>query len=71
VVTAEEHQKAGGLGDAVAGVLARNHPSPQEYVGVRNTFGESGTPKALLEKYGLTSTAIVEAAKKAMARAGK
>lgn len=68
VVTAEEHQKNGGLGDSVAHVAAVNCPVPQEYVAVEDTFGESGKPAQLLEKYGLTKEHILSAAKKAMAR---
>lgn len=67
-VTAEEHQIHGGLGDSVAAVLSRKMPAPQEYVAVQDSFGESGTPKQLLDKYGLTSANIVAAAKRAMAR---
>lgn len=59
VVTAEEHSIIGGLGSAVAEVLAENHPVPMVRVGVRDTFGESGTPAALVEKYGLTAQEIV------------
>lgn len=66
IVTAEEHQINGGLGDSVAGVAARHYPVPQEYVAVKDTFGESGTPNQLLEKYGLTADNIVNAAKKAI-----
>lgn len=68
VVTAEEHQYNGGLGESVARVLALNAPAPQEFVAVQDTFGESGTPDQLLEKYGLSPKDIVAAAKKAMAR---
>lgn len=68
VVTAEEHMLNGGLGDAVAQVLARHLPSPQEYVGVNDTFGESGTPDELMVKYGLDTPNIVEAAKKVIKR---
>lgn len=68
VVTAEEHQANGGLGDSVAGVLARHIPAPQEYVAVQDTFGESGTPKQLLQKYGLTKENIVAAAEKVRTR---
>nr|WP_294858450.1 transketolase family protein [uncultured Fluviicola sp.] len=68
VVTAEEHMLNGGLGDAVAQVLARYLPSPQEYVGVNDTFGESGTPDELMVKYGLDTPNIVEAAKKVLKR---
>src|SRR5690606_34589623 len=62
VVTAEEHNRFGGLGDAVAQVLISNTPVPQEYVAVNDTFGESGTPDQLMEKYGLTENDIVAAA---------
>lgn len=67
-VSAEEHMLNGGLGDSVAQVLARNLPSPLEMIGVHDTFGESGTPDQLMQKYGLTAEKIVEAAKKAIAR---
>jgi len=67
-VTAEEHNILGGMGDAVAQVAARNCPTPIEYVGTNDTFGESGTPAQLLKKYGLDVPDIVAAAKKAMAR---
>jgi transketolase len=67
-VTAEEHQLNGGLGSAIAEVLALHRPTPVEMVGVDNTYGESGTPDELLEKYGLTIDAIVEAARKAVTR---
>jgi len=68
VVTAEEHQINGGLGDSIANVAARNCPVPQEYVAVMDTFGESGTPMQLLTKYGLTKENIAIAAEKAIAR---
>jgi transketolase len=68
VVTAEEHQIYGGLGDAVASLLARNLPLPVEMVGVRDRFGESGTPEALMVKYGLKAQNVVEAAKSAIRR---
>jgi transketolase len=64
VVTAEEHQLNGGLGDAVCQVLSRHLPTPVEMIGVNNSFGESGTPAQLMKKYGLDSTNIVEAVKK-------
>ncbi|MFD2201409.1 transketolase family protein [Shivajiella indica] len=67
-VSAEEHQINGGLGDSIAQVLARNLPSPLEYIGVNDSFGESGTPTQLLEKYGLNAENIVKAAKKAISR---
>lgn len=68
VVTAEEHQVFGGLGESVASLLAQNLPRPIEMVGVQDTFGESGTPDELMAKYGLKSKNIVEAVKKVMAR---
>jgi len=68
VVTAEEHNIIGGLGDAVAQVAAKHFPIPVEYVGTQDTFGESGTPTQLLEKYGLTAEHIVAAAEKVIAR---
>ena len=71
VVTAEEHQINGGLGDSIAGVAGRHFPVPHEYVAVMDTFGESGTPKQLLEKYGLTTANIIAAAERALDRKGK
>lgn len=68
VVTAEEHQSAGGMGSAMAEVLARNHPVPMEFVGMQDQFGESGTAQELLEKFGLTAAGIATAVKKAIAR---
>ena len=68
VVTAEEHMMNGGLGDSVAQVLARNLPSPQEFVAVNDSFGESGTPMELMTKYGIDSQNVVDAALKVMAR---
>ena len=68
VVTVEEHQIDGGLGSAVAEVITRNWPVPIEFVGMPNTFGESGEPEELLEKYGMTSRHIVEAVKRVIAR---
>lgn len=68
VVTAEEHNYIGGLGESIAGVLARNCPTPMESVATQDTFGESGTPDQLMKKYGLTSENIIEAAKKALSR---
>ena len=59
VVTAEEHQRNGGLGDSVAQLLARKLPTPMEYVAVNDSFGESGVPEALLAKYGLSPDHIV------------
>lgn len=68
VVTAEEHNYLGGLGESVARVLAQNHPTPQEFVATQDTFGESGTPDQLMEKYGLNSKAIVNSALKVLER---
>jgi transketolase len=68
VVTAEEHNKFGGLGDSISHILVQNHPAPQEYVAVNDTFGESGTPEQLLKKYGLTSDDIYNAAIKSLSR---
>ena len=68
VVSAEEHQMNGGLGDSIAQLLGRELPMPMEYVAVNDSFGESGTPDQLLEKYGLTTAAIVAAAERAIAR---
>jgi len=68
VVTAEEHNIIGGLGESVARVLATHHPVPQEFVGTNDTFGESGTPAQLMEKYGLNAEAIVQASEKVLAR---
>ena len=69
-VTAEEHSIYGGLGDSIAQVAAKNCPVPIEYVGTRDTFGESGTPAQLLKKYGLDVPDIVAAAERALARKG-
>ncbi|MEZ4986792.1 MAG: transketolase C-terminal domain-containing protein [Saprospiraceae bacterium] len=70
LVSCEEHNRYGGLGDAIAQVVVNNHPAPQEYVAVNDTFGESGEPEQLLEKYGLSTENIIAAAKKAIARKG-
>jgi transketolase len=67
-VSAEEHQIAGGLGESIASVLSRNAPSPLEMVGVHDSFGESGTPAQLMDKYGLNAQSIVNAALKAISR---
>ena len=68
IVTAEEHNFLGGLGESVARVLALNHPTPQEFVATQDTFGESGTPAQLMEKYGLNSASIIKAAQKVVER---
>lgn len=67
-VSAEEHQVNGGLGDSIAQVLVQHHYVPLEYVGVNDSFGESGTPAQLMEKYGLNAASIVEKALKAIKR---
>jgi transketolase len=67
-VTAEEHNIIGGLGDAISQCAAKNFPIPIEYVGTKDTFGESGTPAQLLKKYGLDVPDIIAAAEKVMAR---
>lgn len=68
VVGCEEHQFNGGLNESIAQLLVRNNPKPMEFVGIDDSFGESGTPDALMEKYGLKAKNIVEAAKKVIAR---
>lgn len=68
VVTAEEHQLHGGLGDAVAHVLTSHHPAPQEIVAVQDTFGESGTPDQLMAKYGIDTANVVAAIEKVLVR---
>ncbi len=68
VVTCEEHNRLGGLGDSVAQVLVRNLPVPQEYVAVNDSFGESGTPDQLMQKYGLTTKDVIAAVRKVIAR---
>ena len=70
VVTAEEHMINGGLGDSVAQVLTQKMLVPQEYVGVNDSFGESGTPMELMTKYGIDTSNIVDAAHKAITRKG-
>jgi len=68
IVTAEEHNYYGGLGESVARVLAQNMPTPQEFVATNDTFGESGSPEQLMEKYGLNADAIVKAVEKVTQR---
>lgn len=68
VVTVEDHQVMGGLGGTIAEVLAKNKPTPMEFVGLQDTFAESGSPKELLAKYQMDDKAIVEAVRKAIAR---
>ena len=68
IVTAEEHNKFGGLGESVARCLAQNNPTPQEFVAVDDTFGESATPAQLMEKYNINDAAVVNAVKKVLKR---
>ncbi len=68
VVTAEEHNILGGLGESVARTLALNNPTPQEFVAVKDTFGESGTPSELMKKYKIDADAVVEAVEKVIKR---
>jgi len=68
IVTAEEHNYLGGLGESVAGMLARKRPTPQEFVAVNDTFGESGTPAELMHKYEIDAEAVVKAVKRVLAR---
>jgi transketolase len=69
-VVAEEHQLLGGLGSSIAQLLGREYPAPLEFVAVRDSFGESGTPNELLAKYGLDTPDVVAAIKRAVARKG-
>ena len=68
VVVAEEHNMAGGLGEAISGVLALNKPTPMEFVNGADKFGQSGTPSALMEAYGIDAAHIAQAAKKVIKR---
>ncbi|MEP2935023.1 MAG: transketolase C-terminal domain-containing protein [Gilvibacter sp.] len=68
VVTAEEHNFLGGLGESVSRVLALHNPAPQEFVATMDTFGESGTPEQLMQKYGLNAASIQQKVQKVMAR---
>lgn len=68
IVTAEEHNKYGGLGESVARCLTQNRPTPQEFVAVNDTFGESATPAQLMEKYNINDAAVVSAVKKVIQR---
>jgi len=68
VVSVEDHQVAGGLGSAIAEVLAKNIPTPQEFIGLQDVFGESGSPAELIEKYGMGVSSIKEAVRKVINR---
>ena len=67
-VTAEEHNKFGGLGESIAGVLAKNHPAPIEMVAVNDSFGESGKPEELMTKYGIDTPNVVDAVMRVLSR---
>lgn len=69
IVTCEDHQVAGGMGSAIAESLARNYPTPMEFIGLKDTFAESGQTDELIEKYGLDKNSIKEAVKKVLERA--
>ena len=68
IVTAEEHQINGGLGESISSLLCRTIPTPQEFVAVDDTFGESGTPAELMTKYGLDTVDIISACEAVMMR---
>ena len=68
IVSAEEHNYLGGLGESISRVLSKNMPLPQEFVATKDTFGESGTPAQLMKKYGLNSDSIVDKVKKVINR---
>ena len=68
IVSCEEHNFLGGLGESISRTLAMHHPTPQEFVATQDTFGESGTPAQLMEKYGLNAQSIVNASKRVIAR---
>ena len=68
IVTAEDHQVNGGMGSAVAEVLAKHHPVPVEMIGVQDRFGESGSPDELMKEFGLTAKDIKAAVKKVLKR---
>ena len=68
IVTAEEHNYLGGMGESIAGLLSRTHPTPHEYVATQDCFGESGTPAQLMEKYGLNKDSIIKKVKLVLER---
>jgi transketolase len=68
IVTVEEHQIIGGLGSAVAEVLSKNYPTPQEYIGVQNIFGETGEAEELIKHFGLDPESIKKSVKKVIKR---
>jgi len=68
VITAEEHQKAGGLGESIAAILAQELPTPMEMIAINDEWGQSGTPSELMEKYNLNAVSIIDAAKRLLAK---
>ncbi|HEY4528533.1 MAG TPA: transketolase C-terminal domain-containing protein, partial [Candidatus Paceibacterota bacterium] len=68
IVTVEEHQRAGGMGSAVAEFLIQNYPVPMEILGIDDQFGQSGTPEELIEHFGLDKDSIIKAARKILKR---
>jgi transketolase len=68
IVTAEEHNYLGGMGESIAGILARKSPVPMEMVAVNDSFGESGKPMQLLEKYGLSTNAVIKKVRRVLDR---
>ena len=68
IVTAEEHNFLGGLGESISRVITKNDPIPQEFIATNDTFGESGSPSKLMDKYGLNSNAIVNGVEKVLSR---
>ena len=68
IVSAEEHNFLGGLGESISRVLTKNDPVPQEFVATNDTFGDSGPPSKLMDKYGLNSNAIINAIEKVLTR---
>jgi len=69
-VVAEEHNRIGGLGSSIATLLAQHHPAPIEFVAVKDSFGESGTPEQLLTKYGLDTADVITSVKRVLSRRG-
>ena len=68
LISAEEHNYYGGLGESISRVLAQNNPVPQNFIATNDTFGESGTPEQLMEKYGLNSQSIIKSASEIIKR---
>jgi transketolase len=68
IVTAEEHNYLGGMGESIAGMLSRYNPTPLEFVATQDCFGESGTPVELMQKYGLNKSSIIQKSKEVIKR---